>query len=694
MKKKVMLPKKRQTTSTYRIINHCVWLVLLCATAASDGAKTNLAQSNTRVVSKSIRINNSAVYDLDTESALQTSESNDSGGFSIFYSEDISVESSANSQRHSHEKPHALDDANSYSDSLNKTFDLNSIFSQEQEFAEGSSGSGQADEDETSLERRRNGAGSYSGEAGIHANMAPSSGVAPSGGEYEIYSLPAKIILSSLATTASLITVCGNFLVMTAFFLDRQIRNPTNYFLLSLAISDFLIGLVSIPLLTLYLMIGKWPFGQVICNLWLSLDYTVCLTSIYTVLFITIDRFCSVKMPAKYRKWRTPNKIIIMVLLTWFIPISLFFPSIFGWSYGSGMPFDPRNCDVAWASNKAFSVTLVFSYFWSTLIVIVVLYVFIYQVARNLERKSREKQRKLSSLVGASATNTGALVSVVALAVNTKQMHKASAGKNNTHSENANDKGGVKTALLSSSSKVSTNRASDEPGTPEDNEDDYVANTTPKSRLRGHVGFGKSFLGGKIAAAAKKATGKYASHGNAAGNNVKFKINRDSSSQLMGMTTSMQENSSEARINNSSNSTTGGNFNSSKATTQQQQLGPKSGAAKGALNDSSSYDSHSDFDNSAAANANNKIPPLNLKNNTLAVGNNKFVSPTTWSVPVANSSATSPSAAALKPRPESLAIVSHDLSTTNVASVNASSNLANTLSSNVSFILISFYFFL
>ena len=232
-----------------------------------------------------------------------------------------------------------------------------------------------------------------------------------------MYPLPAKILIVVCAGSASIITVCGNLLVMCSFFLDRQIRNPTNYFILSLSVSDFVIGSLSIPFLTLFLVVGKWPFGQFMCNMWLSIDYSVNLTSILTVLFITIDRFCSVKMPAKYRKWRSANKIIVMVLLTWAIPISLFFTSIFGWSYGSAAIFDPKSCDVAWASNKIFSVALVLSYFWSTLVAIIVLYIFIYQVARNLEKKSRQKQRKITSLVG-TAANTGTMVGVMALQTN------------------------------------------------------------------------------------------------------------------------------------------------------------------------------------------------------------------------------------------------------------------------------------
>jgi hypothetical protein len=125
------------------------------------------------------------------------------------------------------------------------------------------------------------------------------------------------VVVAIFGSVTSVLTVLGNILVILAFFLDRQIRQPTNYFILSLSVSDFLIGLLSMPILTIYIYAKEWPLNAIICDIWLSLDYTVCLTSIYTVLFITIDRFCSVKMPAKYRKWRTGRKINIMIAITW-----------------------------------------------------------------------------------------------------------------------------------------------------------------------------------------------------------------------------------------------------------------------------------------------------------------------------------------------------------------------------------------
>ena len=50
------------------------------------------------------------------------------------------------------------------------------------------------------------------------------------------------VVLSLLAGSTSLVTIIGNMIVILSFIIERSIRQPTNYFIASLAVSDLLIG--------------------------------------------------------------------------------------------------------------------------------------------------------------------------------------------------------------------------------------------------------------------------------------------------------------------------------------------------------------------------------------------------------------------------------------------------------------------
>lgn len=219
-------------------------------------------------------------------------------------------------------------------------------------------------------------------ELDLGTQSGPNSASSPPG------DLPQVILLGVLAGILSILTAGGNLLVMLSFRVERQLRTVSNYFLLSLAVADLLIGVISMPLYTVSSLLGRWPLPHYICDLWLSLDYTMSNASVANLLVISIDRYLSVTRPLSYRIKRTPRRAAVMIAGAWIVSSITWTPWIYAWPYIEGQRKVPHDmCYIQFLqSNTVLTIVTAVVAFYLPVTIMTVLYLRIYNETRNRRR--------------------------------------------------------------------------------------------------------------------------------------------------------------------------------------------------------------------------------------------------------------------------------------------------------------------
>ncbi|XP_038576412.1 trace amine-associated receptor 13c-like [Micropterus salmoides] len=134
------------------------------------------------------------------------------------------------------------------------------------------------------------------------------------------------VFLNTLLSSISLLTVALNLLVIISVSHFRQLHTPTNILLLSLAVSDFLVGLLLMPGEILR-NITCWFLGDLMCSLYIYVGYIIPVSSVGVMVLISVDRYVAICHPLHYTTGITERRVKLCVCLCWFC--SVFYSSLF-----------------------------------------------------------------------------------------------------------------------------------------------------------------------------------------------------------------------------------------------------------------------------------------------------------------------------------------------------------------------------
>ncbi|XP_075046742.1 5-hydroxytryptamine receptor 6 [Mixophyes fleayi] len=139
------------------------------------------------------------------------------------------------------------------------------------------------------------------------------------------------------------LTTLGNSLLILLIFTQRSLRNTSNYFLVSLFMSDLMVGLVVMPPAMLNELYGRWVLDTEFCCIWYSFDVMCCSASIVNLCVISLDRYLLIISPLKYKLRMTSCRALGLILATWTLAaLASFLPIEMGW-HGQDFEVRPLN---------------------------------------------------------------------------------------------------------------------------------------------------------------------------------------------------------------------------------------------------------------------------------------------------------------------------------------------------------------
>ena len=153
----------------------------------------------------------------------------------------------------------------------------------------------------------------------------------------------------------ALAAVLGNSLVIVVFVRFRTLHTVTNYYIISLATADLLVGFIGIPC-AIATSIGL-PHNFRACLFTNSLLMLLCTSSILSLVAVTVDRYWAIIHPLEYPAVVTSRCALTIIAACWVLASVIGLLPVMGWN--KGRPATPQ-CYFLQVGYRLFACLFVF----------------------------------------------------------------------------------------------------------------------------------------------------------------------------------------------------------------------------------------------------------------------------------------------------------------------------------------------
>ena len=186
-----------------------------------------------------------------------------------------------------------------------------------------------------------------------------------------------------------------NSIVVYAFISYKKLRTSvTNYFVISLAVSDILTsGLVTTFKLDATIKNNHWTHGEFMCSLYTTMYLLAVPSSVINLCAVTVDRYLVLRMPLRYNSLMPPRRAVLIISGLWIYAIIWACLPLMGWKIDYPVL---ANGYCFFVSTREYNVTVNIVNFLLPMIFMALFWSSIYAIVRQHRKRVLKIERSLS----------------------------------------------------------------------------------------------------------------------------------------------------------------------------------------------------------------------------------------------------------------------------------------------------------